>query len=124
MIRKLFVLILTSVLFLGGFTFAQFWADERTDINPDVPGSWEDQQENFLNVVQWGINWVLWILAFISLIILLWWGFQMVTAAGNEDRYGKWFTILKQAGIWLVLIWVAWFIVSIIFAVIGVATGV
>jgi len=36
----------------------------------------------------------------------------MVTAAGNEDQYKSGFTILKQAAIGLVLIGLAWFIVS------------
>jgi hypothetical protein len=49
----------------------------------------------------------------------------MVTAAGNEDRYSKWWTILKQAAIGLILIGIAWFIISIIFWLVNLtATGV
>ncbi len=121
MINKLVLLLLAGMLWLSSFTFAQF-TDQRTDANPDLAWSGEMQQEGFLEVVQSGINWILWLMALIALIILLWWGFQMVTAAGNEDRYNKWFTILKQAAIWLIMMWVAWFIVSIIFAVIWIAT--
>lgn len=60
------------------------------------------------------INRVLWILWFIALVICLIWGFQMVTASGDENKYKKWFTILKQAWIWLVVIWLSWIIVRLI----------
>ena len=39
----------------------------------------------------------------------------MVTSAGEEDKYNSGFTILKYAAIGLILIGVAWFIVSGIF---------
>jgi len=73
------------------------------------------QQDAFVNVIRGWINWTLGILAFIALIILLYGGFLMVTAAGDEEKYKKWFTILRQAAIGLILIGIAWFVVSIIF---------
>jgi hypothetical protein len=54
-------------------------------------------------------------LATIALVICLWAGFQMVTAAGDDGKYKKGITILKQAGIGLVIIGLAWLIVSVIF---------
>jgi hypothetical protein len=80
-----------------------------------VVWSWENKKDSFLNVVKWAINWVLGILALIALIILMYWGFQMVTSAGDEDKYSAWFTILKHAAQWLILIWIARFVISIIF---------
>jgi uncharacterized membrane protein YukC len=47
----------------------------------------------------------------------------MVTAAGNDEKYKKGFTILKQAGIGLILIGLAWLIVSFFFFVVGVMVG-
>jgi hypothetical protein len=77
-----------------------------------------------LTVVRNVINWVLRVLWLISLIVLLWGGFQMVTAAWDDAKYKKWFTILKQAGIWLVIIGFSWFIIQIILSVIWTwATG-
>ena len=81
---------------------------------------WTGKQDSLVSVVKWVINRVLWILAFIALIVLLYGGFLMVTAWWDDWRYDKWFTILKQAAVGLVLIWVAWFIVSIIFWLISV----
>lgn len=127
MIKKITWALILMAISLFSFTFAvnssqgTFW---------DVDASWwiwvawtgTNQGEGFLDVVRWFVNWILWILGLIALIVLLWWGFQMVTAAGNEDRYNSWFKILKQAWIWLILIWVSWFIVSLIFSVITAVT--
>ena len=43
----------------------------------------------------------------------------MLTAAGDEKKYEAGFTILKQAWIWLAFIALSWFMVSIIFWLIG-----
>ncbi len=123
-----FMLILPLILFLSN-VFAQQGSTNpdpfgtRTDFNPNIPGAQGLQWEGLLTSIQKGINWILWILAFIALIVLLWWWFQMVTAAGNEEKYKKWFTILKQSAIWLLFIGLAWLIVSLIFAVIWAITS-
>lgn len=83
-----------------------------------VAWAWTDQWQGFLDVVKWFVNWILWILALIALLVLLWGWFQMVTAAWDDNKYKNGFKILKQAAIWLIMIWVAWFVVSLIFAVI------
>lgn len=80
------------------------------------------KKDTFVNVVKGAINRVLGILALIALIILLWWGFQMVTANWDDGRYAAWFTLLKQAAWGLAMIGVAWFLVSIIFFVINLVT--
>jgi len=76
-------------------------------------GSWST---SFLDFIQSAVNWILWILGLITIIILIWWGFQMVTAAWDDGKYKKWFTILKQAVIWLIMIWVSALIVNLIFS--------
>ena len=43
----------------------------------------------------------------------------MVTAAGDDNKYQAGFKILKQAGVGLGFIALAWFMVSIIFWIIG-----
>ena len=85
-------------------------------------GAGTDQGENLVQVVRNAVNRVLGILGLIVLIILLYGGFQMVTAAGDEEKYNSGFKILKQAGIWLIFIGLARFVVSIIFFLIGVIT--
>jgi len=93
--------------------------------NVNLIGTDSQQEDAFITVVKWAVNWVLGILALIALIIVMYGWFLMVTSAWDDDAYGKWFTILKYAATWLVLIGVAWFIVSIIFWLVNVtATGV
>jgi hypothetical protein len=87
-----------------------------------VAGAGTGQGEGFLDVVRNAINWVLGILALIALILLLWGGFQMVTSAGDETKYEAWFKILKNAAFGLIMIWVAWFVISLIFFVINLIT--
>ena len=43
----------------------------------------------------------------------------MVTAAGDDGKYKKGLTILKQAAIGLIIVGISWIIVSFIFWVIG-----
>jgi len=74
------------------------------------------------NVIQTAINRVLGILAFIALLILLYAGFLMLTAAGDDEKYNKWFTILKQVALWLAFIGLAWLVVSMIFYLIDIIT--
>ncbi|MDR0607918.1 MAG: pilin [Candidatus Peribacteria bacterium] len=69
------------------------------------------------------INWMLGMLATIALVICLYAGFLMVTAAGDDAKYKKGMDILKQAGIGLVIIGLAWMIVSVVFWLIGSMSG-
>lgn len=124
MIRKLFIGLFAWTLVFGwsmsmvsasgvGWSFN----NQDSTFNPWVSGaeSWELTTSGLLTWIKNVVNFVLWVLSLIALIILLWWWFQMVTAAWNEEKYKKWFTILKQAWIWLALIWFSWLIVSFIF---------
>ena len=54
-------------------------------------------------------------LSLVALVVLLWGGFQMVTAAGDENKHKKGYTILKQAAIGLIFVGLSWLIVSLIF---------
>jgi len=93
--------------------------DSGSTDNVNVIGWGAGQQDAFVNVVRGFINWTLGILAFIALIILLYGGFLMVTAAGDEEKYKKWFTILRQAAIGLILIGIAWFVISLVFRLVN-----
>ncbi len=119
-----------SMFALSSFWFGQLQVDNILQ-NPSwaskvtwVQVVWAEtrQQDSLVNVIKWFVNWTLWILALLTLIIFLRWWFKMVTAAGNEEQYWEWFKILKQAAMWIWIIWIAWFIVSIIFYVITLVT--
>ncbi|MDR0607917.1 MAG: hypothetical protein LBG52_06335 [Candidatus Peribacteria bacterium] len=57
------------------------------------------QGAKLLDTIKKFINWMLGMLATIALVICLYAGFLMVTAAGDDGRYKKGMGILKQAGI-------------------------
>lgn len=80
--------------------------------------AWSNQATNntsLISIITNFINWMLWMLFVIALVILLYWGFQMVTAAWDDGKYKKWFTILRQAAIGIVIIGLSAFIVQIVF---------
>jgi hypothetical protein len=76
--------------------------------------------DKLIDVIKSFINWMLGMLALIALVILIWGGFQMVTAAGDDAKYKKGFKILQQAAVGLVFIGVSWLMVSVIFWLLGV----
>lgn len=118
---------LVSLVFLWAPFFASAWLvdNAKSPFNDDsdvwaadnIAILWTDEQkeDSLINVVRWWVNRVLWIMWLITLIILIYGWILMVTAGWNDERYTKWFTILKQAALWLILIGTAWFIASIIF---------
>jgi len=81
-----------------------------------LAGAWADRGDaSFINIIKNFINRSLGILGLIALVVLLYGGFNMVTAAGDEEKYKKGFKILKQAAMGLIFIGLAFFMVSIIF---------
>lgn len=111
------ILGLWSVVTLAEWTPAvtSSFGDVGNAGNIGVAGAGVDQGWKLIDVIKSFINWMLGMLALIALVILIWGGFQMVTAAGDETKYKKGFKILQQAAIGLVFIWVSWLVVSVIF---------
>ena len=111
---------------IGVASATDSWADTKSGLKGNTWVSWISwvgestrKWSTLLDVIKNGINWVLGMLALITLCIVLWWEFQMVTAAGDDGKYKKGFTILKQAGVWLIIILLAWIIVSVVFWLVG-----
>ncbi len=88
-----------------------------------ISGTGETQGGKLVDVIKSFINWMLGILSLIALVMLLLGWFKMVTAAGDEEKYKGGFKIMKQAWVWLAVIGLSWFVVSIIFWVIWSAWG-
>ena len=77
------------------------------------------QEDSLLYTVQTAINRVLWILATITLCLVLYAWFLMLTSWWDSKKYDEWLKIIKNAAIWLAIIAVSWLIVSLIFYVIN-----
>ena len=112
-----------SLFALWTIAHGQGFTNQNTTYNPDVAGSSALTGDKLITSVKTGINWLLGMLALVALVILIWGGFQMVTAAGDDAKYKKGFKILEQAGIGLVFIGVSWLVVSVIFWLIGLVTA-
>lgn len=99
------------------------FTDNQTWIGLTIPWAgqlWaKDNLKNgnprLIETIKDAINRILGILGTITLVILLWGGFQMVTAAGDEGKHKKGFTILRQSAIGLIFIGVAALFVQLVF---------
>jgi hypothetical protein len=120
---------IAGMLWAGSFAmvnaqnFDNWWFGGSQDAEIDWVSTNTMTEGWLVGVIKSFINWVLGILSLIALVIVLFWWFKMVTAAGDETKYKEGFKILQQAAIWLAVIWLSWFIVSIIFWLIGGSSG-
>ena len=101
------------------FTTTWWWVSQNTDYNADVAGSSDFKGDALIKTIQTAINWVLWILSMIALVLCLWGGFQMMTSGGDSKKYESGLNVLKWAAIGLAIIACSWLIVSLIFYVIN-----
>ena len=125
--------IITSIIYIAiwmlwiSITYAQFWNNELISWY-QVPwasqGTESRNDSRLLDVIQTAINWVLWMLSLIALVLCLWWWFQMLTAGSDDWKVKSWTKILKNAALWLAVIWLSWLVVSFIFRIINKTTGV
>ena len=123
MIKKIIVsvLCLTSLVsLLPCMTYAQneYWATNWV-IWIGVPWTSEDQEDSLIHTIQTAINWVLGMLALVSLVLCLYAGFKMLTSWWDSKKYDAWLSIIKNAAIWLAIIALSWLIVSLIFWIIN-----
>ena len=112
---------------VGGGTYGQnaqgsygdWWNPDPDDNLVSGKGNQKLKGAAFLDTIRNAINWILGILATIALVVCLYGGFLMVTAAGDEKKYQKWLSVLKYAAVGLAIIGLSWLIVSVIFWFVG-----
>ncbi len=78
-----------------------------------------EAQNKVMQVVKNIINYVLGMLALVALVYLLYHGFMMVTAAGDDAQYKKGMAGIKYAAIAIAGIGASWLVVSWIFRLIA-----
>lgn len=119
--KVLFSLWAIALLWAGslGITNAQNWmATQTTDPafelwgHSNITAAWDSKLlQNAISFV----NRMMGILSVVALVVLLIWWYRMITANWDEWKYKKWLTVLKQAAIWLIIIWLSWAIIRLIF---------
>jgi hypothetical protein len=94
--------------------------DETNEISW-IQGAWqkiEDHttaRERTFSIIKNLINYALWLLSLIALIYIIYHGFIILTAAGDDAKYKQWLKWVKFAAIALVWIWLSRIVVSSIF---------
>ena len=96
---------------------------QNTEYNASVAWSQNLQKDSLIHTIRTAINWVLWILSLIALVLCLYAGFLMMTSGWDSKKYEKGVWILKWAWIGLAIIALSWLIVSLIFWLIGGSIG-
>lgn len=75
----------------------------------------QNAQSKTMTVIKNIINYALWMVAFVALVYLIYHGFLIVTAAGDDTQYKKWLSWIKFAAIAMIGIGTSWLVVSAIF---------
>lgn len=70
------------------------------------------ESEDLSEALQWYITYIMTFLYLIAVWFALWWGFNILTAWGDEEKVKKGKTILIQWALWLLVIFLAWSIVK------------
>jgi len=99
----------------------EFW---KMPFVKDIKTIWTEKKQNdsLIHTIQTAINWVLWLLSMISLCLVIYAWFLMLTSWWDSKKYDKGLSIIKNAAIGLAIIAVSWLIVSLIFYVINGST--
>ncbi len=92
-------------------------------IKNDEASNSTQAQNNLLMYVKTIVDYLLGFLALAVLLYFLWGGYEMVTAAGDENKYSGGVAKMKRGLIAIVGIWVSWYIISIIFHIVGVGVA-
>ena len=91
-----------------------FWCNNYVS---DIVVIWTEKKQEtaLLNTIKKTINWCLWMLATVTLVICLYAWFKMLTSGADSKGYDAGLKTLKNAAIWRAIILLSWLIVSAIF---------
>ena len=107
------------IISIGNYTSARWFGDMIGVSGIHTIWTQKKQEDSLLHTIQIAINWILWILATITLCLVLYAWFLMLTTWWDSKKYDSWLSIIKNAAIWLAIIAASWLIVSLIFYVIN-----
>ena len=104
--------------------YAGLFDDNTGKISTKNQLTWEGSAgATGIKAIRRTINLMLTILSTIAVVICMYGGFLMITAAGDEKKYQKGMTVLKYAAIGLAIIALSWIIVSLVFWLVNAAAG-
>ena len=110
------------ILIPSTVTFAQenedcnrFWAKCHVSEINTIHTKDESANSGLLDTIRNAINWIMGILATVTLCFCLYAWFKMLTSWSDSKWYDSWMKVLKNALLWLAIILLAWMIVSAVF---------
>lgn len=92
-----------------------FWISNRVNwIN--VPKT-DDQNvdDKALIIVTDVVNRILSLTSVVAIIIFVIWGYRVITAWWDDSKAKSWYKYIKNAIIWLLIIWLTWAMIRLIF---------
>jgi len=108
-----YIKILTITLFTQGYCFAgdKFWN------SLDKIKSWVKWSDETADVAVQSYLWsVLTLLYVIAVILIIYWWFLIFTASWDDEKVKKWKTVIIEALIWIVVVYLANSIVKLLIA--------
>lgn len=92
-----------------------FWISPRVSWI-DVPKTNEQNvNDSALIIVTEVVNWILSLLSVIAIIIFTIWWYKVITAWGDDSKVKSWYKFIKNAIIWILIIWLTRAIIRLIF---------
>jgi len=96
-----------------------FWQKCHVEDINTIKTDDETVSDDLLDTIKKTINRILAILATVTLCVVMYWWFKMLTSGWDSKWYDAGWKILKNALIWLAIILLAWMIVSVVFWFVG-----
>lgn len=120
--KKILIIAIWIVMFCSlqsNIAYAQeeewFWTHRWVEwigvVRTQDPGASDEALHIAIKV----INWILSLTSVVAIIIFLIWGFKVLTSNWDDTKAKGWYKIIKNAIIWLLIIWLTRWIVRIIF---------
>ena len=66
-----------------------------------------NNSKDMVSIIQWMVWYLVWLLYFIAVIVMLYWGFCILTAGWDEEWVKKWKKALINWAVWLIVIFLA-----------------
>lgn len=114
-------IILIWISFFSGWAHAWIFSNDRSDI--PYCDTWDCWLEQWIDAVDWVdavvndrpasqyiqdvVEYILWFLALIAVLVIIYSWFVLLTAAWDEDKAKKTKTIILYAIVWLIIIFLA-----------------
>ena len=88
------------------------WDKSKWILHLPQSDNYETELWYLLALIQIAVNWILWMLAFIALVYMLYCWFLVLSSWSDDKTASKWKDWIKSAVIAIAWIWIAWLIVS------------